>query len=74
MTGFDGLVRMVNRSDGAVKSVFVNGRVAFEGGVFDPKFGKASGFGRFLGAGDARPAPAAKPPPRRDAEIGATAA
>ncbi len=74
MTGFDGLVRLVNRSDGAVKSVFVNGRVAFEGGAFDPRFGNTRGFGRFLGAADARPAAATKPAPRRDAQIGATAA
>lgn len=55
MEGLDGLVRMVNRSDGAVRAVLVNGRAAFEGGAFDPSFGHERGFGRFLPAGE-RPA------------------
>ena len=59
------LVRMVNRSDGAVDAVLVNGRVAFRGGAFDPSFGREVGFGQFLpagkkvGAGTARVAKAA---------------
>ncbi len=51
MDGLDGLVRMVNRSDGTVRAVTVNGRVAFEGGRFDPALGHERGFGRFLPAG-----------------------
>jgi N-acyl-D-aspartate/D-glutamate deacylase len=53
-----GLVRMVNRSDGAVKTVVVNGRIAFDGTAFDAALGKRTGFGTFLGAG-AMPEPAA---------------
>jgi len=51
MEGLDGLVRMVNRSDGAVDAVLVNGRVAFEGGSFADGLGRQSGFGQYLGAG-----------------------
>jgi N-acyl-D-glutamate deacylase len=51
MEGLDGLVRMVNRSDGAVRSVLVNGRVAFDGASFDHALGRATGFGQFLPAG-----------------------
>jgi N-acyl-D-glutamate deacylase len=51
MEGLDGLVRMVNRSDGAVRSVLVNGRVAFDGASFDRELGRATGFGQFLPAG-----------------------
>ena len=51
MDGLDGLVRMVNRSDGAVRAVFVNGRVAFEGGSFATGLGQEQGFGQFLPAG-----------------------
>jgi N-acyl-D-aspartate/D-glutamate deacylase len=58
MEGFGGLVRMVNRSDGAVQSVLVNGRVAFDGGRLDPALGHATGFGRFLPAGGAAAAKA----------------
>jgi N-acyl-D-glutamate deacylase len=45
-----GLMRMVNRSDGAVSAVLINGRVAFENGAFHPDLGKARGFGQFLPA------------------------
>ena len=51
MDGLDGLVRMVNRSDGAVRGVLVNGRVAFEGGKFEAELGRERGFGQFLRAG-----------------------
>ncbi|MGH7293320.1 MAG: N-acyl-D-amino-acid deacylase family protein [Polyangiaceae bacterium] len=51
MEGLDGLVRMVNRSDGAVRTVLVNGRVAFDGAAFDPALGRERGFGQFLPAG-----------------------
>jgi len=51
MEGLGDLVRMVNRSDGTVRAVFVNGRVAFEGGAFGPGLGHERGFGQFLPAG-----------------------
>jgi N-acyl-D-aspartate/D-glutamate deacylase len=51
MDGLEGLVRMVNRSDGAVRSVLIHGRVAFEGGAFDRALGRERGFGQFLPAG-----------------------
>ena len=51
MEGFGDLMRMVNRSDGVVQAVFVNGRVAFEGGEVAPDFGRAPGHGTFLPAG-----------------------
>jgi N-acyl-D-aspartate/D-glutamate deacylase len=43
-----GLQRMVNRSDGAVNAVLINGRVAFQDGRFHPELGKQRGFGQFL--------------------------
>ncbi len=49
MEGFGDLRRMVNRSDGAVRSVLVNGRVAFDGGAVAPELGRARGYGTFLG-------------------------
>ena len=45
-----GLSRMVNRSDGAVRAVLVTGRIAFEDGAVDARFGKQGGFGQFLPA------------------------
>jgi N-acyl-D-aspartate/D-glutamate deacylase len=51
MEGLPGLVRMVNRSDGTVRAVLVNGQVAFEGGAFHPSLGREQGFGQFLPAG-----------------------
>jgi N-acyl-D-glutamate deacylase len=56
MEGFGDLVRMVNRSDGVVDAVFVNGRVAFENGAVAKDLGRATGYGTFLAAEDARPA------------------
>lgn len=50
MENLGGLMRMVNRSDGAVRAVLVNGRVAFREGTFDPAFGRERGFGQFLRA------------------------
>jgi N-acyl-D-aspartate/D-glutamate deacylase len=44
MDGFGDLTRMVNRSDGAVDAVLVNGRIAFDGTFAD------IGHGTFLGA------------------------
>jgi len=46
MEGFGDLMRMVNRSDGVVKSVMVNGRVAFENGAMT----RDVGHGTFLPA------------------------
>src|SRR5690606_38863730 len=51
MEGFGDLMRMVNRSDGVVSTVLVNGRVAFEHGRCAPELGKERGFGSFLPAG-----------------------
>ncbi|WP_019142690.1 N-acyl-D-amino-acid deacylase family protein [Noviherbaspirillum massiliense] len=51
MEELDGLMRMVNRSDGAVDAVLISGRVAFRDGRFAPDFGHARGYGQFLPAG-----------------------
>ncbi len=51
MEGFGDLMRMVNRSDGAVQAVLVNGNVAFEGGAFADGLGKERAYGQFLAAG-----------------------
>jgi N-acyl-D-aspartate/D-glutamate deacylase len=51
MEGLGGLMRMVNRSDGVVREVLVNGRVAFHEGAVDPALGRDLGFGAFLPAG-----------------------
>ena len=50
MDGFGDLVRMVNRSDGAVPLVLVNGKVAFSGGAIAAGLGRERGFGAFLPA------------------------
>ena len=50
MDGFGDLVRMVNRSDGVVDTVFINGRVAFEDGAPVTALGRDTGFGTFLRA------------------------
>ena len=56
MEGFGDLMRMVNRSDGVVDTVFVNGRVAFENGAPVKALGHECGFGTFLPAdGPAQP-------------------
>jgi len=57
MEGLGGLVRMVNRSDGTVRAVVVNGRVAFDGASFDGDLGRKTGFGQFLAAGTRVDAP-----------------
>jgi N-acyl-D-glutamate deacylase len=51
MEGFGDLSRMVNRSDGAVAAVMVNGRVAFADGVFAAEVGRSTGYGAFLPSG-----------------------
>jgi hypothetical protein len=50
MENFDGLVRMVNRSEGIVKTVLIAGRVAARDGVIEPALGHEHGFGQFLPA------------------------
>jgi N-acyl-D-glutamate deacylase len=50
MENFGGLRRMVNRSDGAVRAVLVNGKVAFRDGAVSPELGRARGYGSFLPA------------------------
>jgi N-acyl-D-aspartate/D-glutamate deacylase len=52
MEGLGGLIRMVNRSDGAVDAVIVNGRVAFRNGEIAAALGKEMGFGQFLPGGE----------------------
>jgi N-acyl-D-aspartate/D-glutamate deacylase len=53
MEGFGTLTRMVNRSDGAVDAVLINGRLAFAGNAVDPGLGRDLGYGTFLSAGGA---------------------
>lgn len=50
MEGFGDLRRMVNRSDGAIDTVMVNGKVAWRAGAAAPELGRARGFGQFLPA------------------------
>ncbi|MBX7070305.1 MAG: amidohydrolase family protein [Microthrixaceae bacterium] len=48
MPGIDGLRRLVNRNDGVVRAVLVNGRTAWSGDVPAPGFGIDGGFGTVL--------------------------
>lgn len=48
MPGFPGLNRLVRRNDAAVRAVFVNGRLAWDGHEAAPDLGKSSGYGRLL--------------------------
>ncbi len=59
MDGFGDLMRMVNRSDGAVRAVLINGRLAFDERGVAAELGKRTGFGSFLPAGGRAVAPAA---------------
>ncbi len=43
-----GLLRVVNRNDGVVKTVIINGNIAFENDVPAGGLGSAPDFGRFL--------------------------
>ena len=52
MPGFDGLHRLVRRSDSAVPVVIINGRVAMRHGVREADFGKSTSFGRVIRAQD----------------------
>lgn len=49
---FGGLMRVVNRNDAAVTATVINGRVAWREGRFAADFGRQSGYGRFLRAGE----------------------
>jgi N-acyl-D-glutamate deacylase len=51
MQGFDGLVRMVNRSEGVVPFVLIDGRVASRNGTPSSELGREA-FGQFLPAGE----------------------
>lgn len=48
MEGFEGLQRMVNRNEGVVEQVLINGRAAFRQGCFAKDFGVEPGYGQFL--------------------------
>ncbi|MDO8330259.1 MAG: amidohydrolase family protein [Fluviicoccus sp.] len=50
MEGLDDLQRMVNRSDGTVSAVFINGRTAFRDGKFAADLGQERRYGDFLPA------------------------
>lgn len=50
---FDGIAdftRLVNRNDGIMKSVLINGKVAVSDDCYHPDLGKSLGFGSFLAA------------------------
>jgi len=61
MEGLGGLVRMVNRSDGAVRAVVVHGKIAFRDGVVAADLGVDAGFGQFLPARGHAAATSAEP-------------
>jgi len=48
MEGFDGLERMVNRHEGLVTQVFINGKLAFDEESFPEDLGKERHYGQFL--------------------------
>ena len=48
MPGLPSVRRLVNRNDGAVRAVFVNGRQAWDGTAAAPEFGRAGGFGTVI--------------------------
>jgi hypothetical protein len=48
MPGIAALPRLVNRNDDAVRAVYVNGRLAWDGRDRGPGFGAEPGFGRVL--------------------------
>lgn len=50
-----GLMRVVNRHDGVIKATVINGQMAFENDVINPRLGKEHGFGRFLPRRHAQP-------------------
>lgn len=77
MEGFGGLRRMVNRSDGAVACVLVNGKIAFShdghGPAFEPALGRATGFGSFLPGASVRRGGAVSPVAREHASTASAA-
>ena len=50
MENFNGTQRLVNRNDGLIKAVYINGKRAFDGEGIDSRLGKESGYGSFLPA------------------------
>jgi N-acyl-D-aspartate/D-glutamate deacylase len=50
MDFYGGFVRMVRRSDRAVRAVLINGRPAWSDGKLQPELGRERGFGRLLRA------------------------
>jgi N-acyl-D-aspartate/D-glutamate deacylase len=50
MEGFDGMERLVRRNNAAVRAVYVNGRLAWDGKQPGRGFGSERGFGTFLPA------------------------
>lgn len=48
--GMDDFSRLVNRNDGIVKTVLINGKVAVQDDVYDANLGKSLGYGSFLKA------------------------
>ncbi|MGB2756842.1 MAG: N-acyl-D-glutamate amidohydrolase [Acidimicrobiia bacterium] len=48
MPGFPELHRIVKRNDDAIRAVFINGLLAWDGHEADPALGKTTGFGRLL--------------------------
>ena len=50
MEGFGDVRRLVRRNDGAVRGVWVNGRLAWQGGKTLPDVGREKGFGTVLRA------------------------
>ncbi len=60
--------RLFNHQDHAVTATLINGRVAYRNGHFKPDFGAATGYGRFLRAGQMPTrAPQTEARPRRAA-------
>ena len=50
MPGFPGLRRLVRRNDEVVRSVWVNGRLAWDGTALSAEVGRRTGFGQVLRA------------------------
>ena len=57
---FGGLSRMVNRNDRAVAATAIGGKVVFRHGEFIDGYGRSAQTGRYLKAGEKRPAVGAK--------------
>lgn len=48
--GLDNFTRLVNRNDGVIKQVLINGKVAVQDDQYHQELGKSQGFGAFLKA------------------------